>query len=151
MVETSSQSVPSFFQFVKIVLHINSRGLLPRTVRVGLWRRVSSLVLHLGSADGASSCLSSVTGLLGMLLCPSCSFNMTRRAKDTFWYFFPFLGALCKSDKSEWAGLMQHHGASCGECGVENRINALPLCRGTTWKELLRGPYSSRWHKYLCF
>lgn len=52
MAETSSQSVPSFFHFVKIVLHINSRGLLPRTVRVGLWRRVSSLVLHLGSADG---------------------------------------------------------------------------------------------------
>lgn len=34
---------------------------------------------------------------------------------------------------------------------VENRINALPLCRGTTGKEVLRGPYSSRWHTYLCF
>lgn len=34
-------------------------------------------------------------------------------------------------------------------CGEQNKCPA--LCRGTTWKELLRGPYSSRQHKYLHF
>ena len=34
-------------------------------------------------------------------------------------------------------------------CGEQNKCPA--LCRGTTWKELLRRPYSSRQHKYLHF